>query len=1283
MRDWLRQLLRRLLMVAAVGVIAVALALGAFRLLLTQLPGYQADLQQWVAAELGLSFEFAAVDARWGLRGPELTFHEASVAGSDTEEPFLFAGRAAITVDPLRFLLDRELTVNTLTFDGTRVTIVHGADGTLRVQGAPVGGPLAAELDVPLPPDVELVVRDSEVVYIDEASQSTWPFADVELSLTREDERLLVELRAQPPEALAARVELSIEGLFNGGDWPDEWRLFSSLRGAELGPLSELVPMPGQRTLEGAGDISLWLDVSGGRPVRATADIALDDVVVTATAPDDVYEQLAMRVEWSADGNAHWQLALSDVTLRRNGREWPSGGNSHIEVRRDSDATLARVDVHSDYLQLEDLRPLVRWLDETPLAQRWLELEPTGVLHELAVRLERIDGAWDYDLSAGFESLGIATTGARPGFRGLSGAARADARSGRIEFASQGGLSLLWPELFAEPVPATRLDGIVVWRLGRNVVRIVSDDLVLGMLDARVESDLELTLPLDGGSPRLDLETVVDGFDVMAAKALLPSQKLPESVAAWLDRAIVAGRVEQLELSFFGALASFPFDGRDGQFRVAADVSSATLEFIQGWPPAVDLDGRVEFLNAGFSARGRGRVLGNYSDDVDVRIADLREPVLELQASTRGELGEVVTFLKSAPLIARQLGPGYERVEARGGLGNVDFELALPLLDMSAFNLRGALEIDDGELAFRGLPAVASEINGRLDLRETAVSAQGIEAIFLDGPITARVAPAAKPGYRATLSAEGETTLDAIARTFDLPFANRLAGQTRWRGELDIPAIADGSAASPVRIAMASNLTGAALRFPAPFEKPPAEPSNLQIEFLFPEGDGMQITGNLGATRRFALELDGASGGYRLRRGAVRFGGEQASLPADAGLSVQGSLPLLDLDEWLALSGGSGLPSAGSLELDTDLELAELFVFGQRLGTSRFNARRGSEAWQIELDSEAVAGTVRVPLGSEPGQPIVADMSRLYLSRGDGGALEVDPRSLPGLSLRAAEFGLGERHLGAVSAELEPDPMGLRLVSFESANEHLSIAGTGSWLSESDEVTTRLALSMTSTDVAAALEVLGFDPVIDGEVADVTASVHWPGPPGSGWLDHVNGDVAVRVETGSMLDLDPGAGRVVGLMSIAALPRRLALDFRDVFNKGLVFDEISGDFTLVDGNAYTDNLKLTGPGAEIGIVGRTGLRDHDYEQQAIVTAEPGNILPTVGGLLGGPGVGAALLIFTRIFKDTLRGIGQAAYCIKGSWDSPTVERLTAPELEQGTLCAALPPSDLTARQAVD
>ena len=163
------------------------------------------------------------------------------------------------------------------------------------------------------------------------------------------------------------------------------------------------------------------------------------------------------------------------------------------------------------------------------------------------------------------------------------------------------------------------------------------------------------------------------------------------------------------------------------------------------------------------------------------------------------------------------------------------------------------------------------------------------------------------------------------------------------------------------------------------------------------------------------------------------------------------------------------------------------------------------------------------------------------------------------------------------------------------------------------------------------------------------------------------------MQEGSVLDLEPGAGRMVGLMSITALPRRLALDFRDVFNRGLVFDELTGDFVIIDGDAYTDNFKLTGPAAEIGVVGRTGLRDRDWQQLAVVTAEPGNMLPTVGAILGGGGVGAALLIFTQIFKEPLKGIGRASYCLTGTWDEPVVQQLLPEDLEEGRLCAGAPP----------
>jgi uncharacterized protein YhdP len=486
---------------------------------------------------------------------------------------------------------------------------------------------------------------------------------------------------------------------------------------------------------------------------------------------------------------------------------------------------------------------------------------------------------------------------------------------------------------------------------------------------------------------------------------------------------------------------------------------------------------------------------------------------------------------------------------------------------------------------------------------------------------------------------------------------------------------------------VSSNLSGVALRFPPPFAKAPAEASNLQLDLTFTSDGGLDAEGYLGATRRFAIQLDpnpGTDRAFAFRRAALRFGGALPEFRADRGVTIDGSLPLLRVDDWLALARSGGEPLAlGTTFAGAALDVAEFSAFGQQLGSSQISMRRRTDDWQIDVDSGAIAGTVLVPADLDADPQVVAVMRRLYLNAGGSGSLrEIDPRNLPGLQLHADEFALGARQLGALDAEILSDPLGLRLVSFESANPSFTAQGSGAWFKSADDGdTTRFAVSLSSADIGGMLQALGFDAFIEGEAAEVTASVYWDGPPSGDWMQHVNGDLALRADKGSLLDVEPGAGRMLGLMSFAALPRRLALDFRDVFNKGFVFDEITADFVLVDGNAYTDNLKLTGPAADIGLVGRTGLRDRDYRQQAVVTAGPGKMLPTVG-LLGGPGVAAALLIFTRIFKKPLEGIGRASYCVTGTWAEPVVERLSAEELEQGALCAELPPGTAPPEQGV-
>jgi uncharacterized protein (TIGR02099 family) len=1305
MRPWLRKVINFTLALGASGAFLTLAMIGGFRLLVTQLPSYQDDLQAWVNRELGLSLTFARLDVRMSWRGPELTFHDASVATEDRAVPVLTARAASVGFDLVqvaaRLATGRKLGVDRLTFEGTELTVVKTADGAYRLQGAPNAAVRAQELKLDVPPDVEILARDSRVVYLDPSRSVAWTFEGVDGSMRRVSGALELAASARPPNELARAVSLTAQGFISDGGPADraaglqftgDWRVSADFDDVDLAMMARLLPEFAVVPQAGNGDIAVWLEWRNRELVGGTVDLALTELALPAAldAAGSRYERIALKGDWRRDGG-QWHVALRDVGVTRGGRAWPVTPSAEVEFARDASGALTRLALESAFLRLEDITPFVSPLPDSPVLDSWLALAPHGDLRGASLELVKNGDALDYTVAAQFAGLGAQTMNGLPGFDGLTGELRADRRSGRVELRSGAG-SIDWPAVFGGPLALESATGIVVWREGQDAVRVVSDDLVLATPDASTRSNLELTLPLDGSSPLLDLETSVSAFALGAVQKYLPVRKMPPGVVDWLENALQGGVVREANVHFLGPVKSFPFDAGEGQFRAVAAVEDGRLAYISDWPWAEDLDGTVEFVNAGFAAHGSGRALGNRTSDLQVSIPDLRAAKLGMKLGTIGPLAQVLAFLQSAPLIARTLGADFARLEAPNGTGEVSVDLSMPLRDRAAYDLKASLGIINGELAFRGFVPRATEIQGTLALKGSTLSGENIRAIFLDGPVTARVDSPKLPGYRARIALDGEVTIDAVAAAFDLPFAEYVAGQTRWEGALLIPAAELKDRRDP-HITVHSNLSGVALRLPAPFEKAPSEPTNLEVEFAFPPNGGLEMQGYLGVSRRFALDFDPESGGtenkFQFKRAALRFGGALPELRSDSGITVDGTVGELNVDEWLALprggSGGAGSGGGGqwsALFAGAELEVGEFAAFGQKLGATKVSARRRTGDWQIELDSKPVAGTLLVPvdLGTEP--QIVAVMRRVYLATGaDGSMAKVDPRHLPGLQLHADQFSIGQRQLGRLDAEILSDPLGLRLVSFESSTDSFSAQGSGGWFTGADGDTTRIAVSLTSLNVAKTLDQLGFDPIVQAEALDVTASVFWPGPPSGDWMDHVGGDFALHVKKGSLLDVQPGAGRVVGLLSISALPRRLALDFRDVFNRGLVFDEINADFVVIDGNAYTDNLKLTGPAAEIGVIGRTGLRDHDYRTQAVVTAEPGKVLPTVGVLLGGPAVAAALLLFTRIFKEPLKGIGRASYCVSGSWQEPMVERLSQEQLEKGEICAELPPNGALGKPA--
>lgn len=259
-------------------------------------------------------------------------------------------------------------------------------------------------------------------------------------------------------------------------------------------------------------------------------------------------------------------------------------------------------------------------------------------------------------------------------------------------------------------------------------------------------------------------------------------------------------------------------------------------------------------------------------------------------------------------------------------------------------------------------------------------------------------------------------------------------------------------------------------------------------------------------------------------------------------------------------------------------------------------------------------------------------------------------------------MAFGNRNLGAVEASFRHTADGLVAEGVVAKDDTFEIVGSASWqIDETDPLGNRsfVSATLTSTDVEKTMQRLDYDPGIRSEELSLLLDLSWSGGPSSKLMESLDGNVRVNIGAGQLADVRPGAGRVFGLMSVAALPRRLSLDFTDVFGRGFGFDAIRGDFNLVDGESYTCNLSLEGPAADIGIVGRAGLVSREYDQAAIISANFGSALPVAGAIVAGPQVAAALLIFSQIFKKPLREVSQVYYSIGGTFDDPIMEATTA------------------------
>lgn len=1269
MKKLLKRLIKFLVYTAGGILILLAIAVGLFRLFLPRLPEYQEDIKSWASTAIGMHVEFSGMDARWGLSGPEIEFYDAELTTPDTKARIIAADEVSIGLALTRLLFDRKAVVDRVVVRDTNLEVRQLADGKWWAQGRPIdqliparSGAEGASTGAGMGP-IEIVGEDIVLQFLQPGDERPRLFRIAQILVHRDDVRMAIDADLELPDDLGRSLTVTATQLLSGPAEERSWDVSVEIDDIRLAGVAALRPTEAVRFESGKGDVELSLAYANKKIQSATADVDIEDISISGLS--DL--ALSGRLEFLNDADG-WLVAANDLRATTPAGEWPLT-NLRLETGTDAEGKIVSLDARASYLNFAHLAVAEPWLNEQ---QRGLltEFDPSGVVRDLAVTLSGLDTETPrFSVSAEMTDIGIAAYGKRPGIRGFSGSVRADSSSGLLEINSDK-LVVTAADLLGQPLYLDTTVGTVIWRRSNDRTTVLSDSIILQNDFFESETSVELSL-IDGvGRPFIDLESTFSVSDIAAAREFVPFMPKRPRMSQWFREGIISGRIRDGKARLYGPMDKFPFDDGEGQLLVEGSVSDGVIVYQPKWPAAhvIDADIAVENMSL-YSRRSHVINAGNEIINANIEIADFRNPYFTLSAIATGTLESLRQLSIQSP-IGEMFGGQLDRVSVSGDAA-VNLDLTVPVRDWESFTFTAQLQTSDASLRFEGFNAPLQDMSGIVTIERENISSESLGGIFLGGPVSIELsqAPETMPKYRVIASATGAATATALTDELGLPLSSRVTGEADYaarllfpRGKLEDPA--------PFTIEVASDLAGYAIDLPLPLHKPLYDTIDFAASIFLPRGGELiESTGVAADLLSWQVAFVKAEDRWDLDRGVLAFGVEPEieSVPDTRGLHLRGSTQYAHVQEWFDLARDAERKTGMAERIRSiDMTVGDLHMLGQHLVDHRVRVDRSAQDWLVQLDGDDIVGSAFVPYDFNSGREIVVEAKRLVLPGDDldvrESTAEIDPRSMPPISINAQETAFGSRYFGAVNATFVRTADGLESQEIIAKDETFEIVGNGRWvLDETDPEGHRshVTASLTSTDVEQTMRRLNYDPGIVGDDLGMLLDLSWSGGPRDDLLESLDGEVQVRIGAGQLAEVKPGAGRVFGLMSVAALPRRLSLDFRDVFGKGFAFDEIKGTFVIVDGDTYTCDLALESPAAEIGIVGRAGLVSRDYEQSAVVSANFGNALPVAGALVAGPQVAAALLIFSQIFKKPLQEVTQVFYGVGGTWDEPLIETMTA------------------------
>lgn len=1284
MRPFIASIVRKTIyFFAALTVLAVALV-ALSRFMSPYLDARKGEMEKTASELVGSPITIDSATVSWFQFQPGVALHNVTIHDKNSQEPILQLRMVKVFISIPKSLWQRKLVPGGILISGADLVARQSESGEFVVQGFPsIGGydkqPFKVESKIKdiagwLSIQPLIILRDIDVRFTGATGIKRFvTLYNLKLENTNTVHSIvgkaILHQDISTEMTLAARWEGAVTELDKISG-----KIYVNVSGMSLAQWFQGLTWQGWQVDKGIVTAKIWATWRDGgfHRIQTSFQILNMDLYSATDKSSRRINRFSGEAGWKKEGKDQ-VIAGDDILVDWSSRLWPAT-SFYLKLSPDKSGRLAPVIMNLGYVDIGDMRALLassqKFLPEK-ITQAIDDLDLTGNMENVSITFPgSADDYMPVMVQGHFSGLNILAYQQLPAIKNLSGAFLWKGAAGSLSLQSQL-TEIRYNSIFDKPIILDQLTGDILWQKDdTGEWKFVFKSI--GALNADMALNLSghLLLP-ESVSPTVNLSANFTLHQVEHLKNYFPTKILNPDLAAWLKGAFLLGEAQSGSLVLRGVLADFPFDNNNGSFIVAAAVNNVRLHYAPDWPDLTNISGNVQFSgrkilidveHTQISGIDAGRVHG------EIPYLGSEKPAILTVYTTpiHTDFTHGMNFLHQSPL-ENSIGKMFKNISLHGPI-DLGLALTVPLEKPEDTEVKGVIDFSDSDLQLIPWKLNISKLTGKVNFTERSTDAAAIQGELFGKPLRLDLDSIVKADGSSIVQATVSNNMDLgdIEKWLKIPFSSIAHGSTNVSTKINL------AVNQPIEIHVETNLTGVSLDLPEQYAKTTDDVRQFIADITVEEKQPLKLKLNYADLLGAALVLDRNKDSFDLIGADLRLGKGDVIWPQGKGLYITGEISDLNTEKiktYLDMSNAGG-------DLGLKLRVIDVVVNKLDLGSIKLTDARLqlipiNNAWSISITSPELAGKVDVPIPFTSKATIVADLQRINLNALTGGstpASDVIAKQLPAIKFTADNVNYGNANLSNVSFNTTPSVNGLVIQSFSIRSSNLNLQGSGDWIQSGDNHATRLHGKANSSNVSQLLSSIGIDAHnFVAEKGDVDFDLNWNTAPSALSVAALSGSASIEIGKGRIVGLSQAndakmdLGRMLNLFSLQSIPRRLSLDFSDVFSKGYAFDSLKADFNFNRGNANTSNMRFEGPLARVEIRGKIGLASKDFDMVLSITPYVTSSIPVAATLITGqPVIGVAAWAVNKMIGGEVSKVATYYYSVTGSWLNPDWKVISAP-----------------------